>query len=742
MTITPKITRGSALRPLDDPETCPRVDQLIGRPLTPVPFSPEAGRPDEADGAPLTKFGWQLRETIARLQGLDPAEVPLGLVRQAEALNANTEENLAGLARPVARINEFGVFWSVPLVVNVPLLMAWIPNGRALRRIAAKIGHEVDVVTSAVDHPTLSLPVMRVHDADQVLDLLETQREMLGLGAYSGDQRDLVDSIASHGVLEPPDVVLTQLVSENGSAWTAQTAEGARRLFAAQLGMITLSNRDVHGLATAHWHGRDAGLRDLGPAELARLEEALTVPDSAAASFFPGRDQATWVETTATRQPAAVAWQLMRTVRINLVLAVEPNDRTRERFEHPVAATIQELIRRYHVNGKAKENWHQADVDGVAAISVIDTFREQGRISVEDRAVWLGRRDLPWDGPLDGAGFQGNRLTSVVRLMAFLTAPGATSSGGVDGVDLVKAVLRDNGVARPGPFERARMAVAQALVPLGQNGSGSENQVAAALSSLFRDGLLWKTAEGHEGGNWTTKLGMPLAALELEARAELAKRPTVKDPVKEFGPAQRALGALGITALIVNPAMLKGGTAVTRTGKGGGGRGGVRLSAADPGRLLDRMLVDPHGIDQLVDAITALVAGRSPGRPADRESNEELSDESLRLEWLKEGGTPSTEENPAAAYIRMVTELVDRGLALQKWEAERLKNATAATIFDSINSDVDDDADPGLFDLAKFYENIGIPVEVADRARDLLHELSEFFADGKANGRAAGRYGR
>jgi hypothetical protein len=734
-------TRGSVLRVLEDPDTCPRVDQLIGRPLAPMPFSPEAGRPEETDGAPLTKFGGQLRETIARLQGLDPADVPLGLVRLGESLNASTEENLAGLARPVARYTEFGLLWSVPLIVNVPMLMPWIPNGRALRRIAAKLGHEFDVVTHAEDHrPPLSLPVMRVHDADQVLELMDTQRELLGLDAYSGDQRDLVDSIASNGVLEPPDVVPTLLTSEDGTAWTAQTAEGARRLFAAQLGMITISNRDVHGLATAHWHRRGTRLRDLTPADLARLDEALTVPDSAASNFFPGRDQATWIETTATRQPAAVAWQLMRTMRINLVLAVEPNRRTEDRFEHPVAATIQELIRRYHVNGKAKENWQQADVDGVAAISLIDTFREQGRISPEDRAVWLGQRDLAWDAPLDGVGYEANRLASVVRLMAALTVPGATTAAGVDGVELVKAVLRDNGVVRPGPFERARMAVAQALVPLRQNGSGYENQIAAALLALYRDGLLWKTQEGHEGGNWTTKLGLPVADLEAEARAELAARPVVRDAGKELGPAQRALGALGLTALIVNPAMLKGGTAVTRTGKGGGGRSGERVSAADPGRLLEHMLVDAHGVDQLVDAITALVAGRSPGKPADRDTNEELTDRSLRLEWLEAAGGSGTDENPSAAYLRMLTELVDRGLMKDKREADRLKRATAATILDADAEE--DDEDDALFDLSKFYENIGIPAEIADRARDILRDLTDFFADGKANGRAAGRFGR
>lgn len=720
---------GFVLRSLDDPDTAPRPEQLIGRQLVPVPFMPEAGRPVETDGAPLTKFGGQLRETMARLQKLDLSQIPLGLVRHAEALNADTDENLAGLSRPVARPTEYGLVWSARITVNAPLLMGWLINGRALRRLAAKLGHDVEVVTSASDHDTLSLPTMRVHDPEHVLELVHAQRELLGFSAYAGEQRDLVDSIASHGVLEAPDVVLTQLVSDSGTAWTAETAEGARRSLGAQLGMETIAGRDVASLATKHWLTPTPALRDLSPDDIRGLAESLTFPDSTAAQFFPGKDTKTWLATTATQQPAAVAWQLMRTMSVNLILAVQPNSRARERFEHPVAATIQELIRGYHVNGKAKESWQQADVDGLVAITLIDMFLAQNRIDAHDRAVWLGQDKLTWDNPLNGTGADANLLTSTVRLVASLTVEGATfgANGNGNGLSLVRDVLRDNGVSSPGPKDRARMAVAQAMVTLNIQGSGHENQVAAAMQALFRDRLLWRGDE-HLGGNWTHMLGVPLSDLEAKARAELAVLPPVHEPVRDFGPAQRALGALGMTALIVNPAMLAAGRAVTQTAKGKTNN----VSAADPGRLVARMLADNRGIDQLVDAITALVAGRTPGSPADRQTHEELGDLMLREMWLGTTRPPSADESPAAAYMRRLSDLVDVQLAAQHADAEDLRTVTADGI---VGEEDDEDATP-------LYETIGVPDEIADRARAALRALDEFFTIGKAYSRATARFGR
>jgi hypothetical protein len=733
MTITPRMSRSSVLRSLDDPETTPRVEQLSGRPLLPVPFRPESGRPPEADGAPLSKFGWEFREALARLQKVEASDIPLGLIRLVEGLNADTDDNLAGLARPVARYTEFGMLWSVPFLANVPLLMAWLINGRALRGIASELGRDVSVVTTASDHDTLSLPTMRVEDPEQVLELLSAQQKLLRFDGYAGEERDLVDSIATNGVLDPLDVVLTQLVSDHGSAWTAQAAEGARRLFASQLGMTILSNRDVASLATKHWLGPQSAFRDLGPHDLVRIAEALTFSDSAAAAYFPGKDRRTWIERTASQQPPAVAWQLMRTVRVNLIVAIEPNSRASNRFDDPKSATVQELIRRYHVGGKAKRSWQQADVDGVAAITLLDTFRRQDRITSEERAVWLGQRDLAFDNPLDGVGDEANLLASVVRLIGCLTVRGTTCIDGKDGVDLVQAVLRDNGANRPQPSDRARVAAAQALVPLKQHNEKYQNQIAAALQSLFRDALLWKS-EDHAGDRpWTDYLNLPLDELEAAARQDLAEHPNLNDPVMELRPARRALGALGMTALIVNPALLEDGNAVTRTGKGGGGRSGTNVSAADPSKLLLRMLLSTRGLDQLVDAITALIAGRAPAVPADRETRHTLDDLWLRQLWFGGHAGPSADPTPYGTYLHELTELVDVALMEQHSTAEWLKTVTESAIV----GEEEDGEDGG-----PMYERFGVPEEIADRARALLRNLDDFFNDGKAIARFARRNGR
>lgn len=714
---------------LDDPEMRPHPDQLTSRPLSPMPFTPERGKDKEADGAALTKVGRTFRETVAAHQGVDPADVPVGMVRLFEALNADSDRNLAGLARPVARRTELGLLWTVQVVVNTALLMAWLINGRALRRLARAVDGSATVVTSAQDHDELSLPVMRVEDADQVVTLVEAQRELLQLHEYKAgsEQSQLIESVAAYGVLEPPDVVLAELVSDEGSAWTAQTAEGARRLFASHMALDLLAGRDVSQLLLQHWFDRTDGLRDLTAADVDRLTESLTFPDSLAAGHFPGKDPRTWIETTAAEQPAAVAWQLLRTMTVNLVIAVEPNERARGIHEHPVAATIQELIRSFHVTGKAKKQWDQADVDGLAAITITDRFREQGRIDLPQRGNWLGQGKLSWDSPLDGLGPDANKLVETAQLLGALTVQSALPDpDGTDSLAQVDQVLRENSVRRH-PNERARVGAAQAIVVMDLPNSGHENQVASALKSTFRDPLFWK-ADEHPAGPWTDHLTRPLAELAEAALFELDALGDGADAVAHAGPSQRALGALGIVALIANPALVASDDSITSTGRGGGGRD--RISAADPSKLVAKMVMDPRGIAQLREAVAGLVGVRHPVVPADPDDHEPLTERRLRTEWL--GEKAKLPESPQARYLTMLRDMVDTQVG-QVAVAEMLTIATEDSLVNGTDPEDGDDV---------LYEILGISEDLADRARDALRTLDEFFNTGKAIGRAASRPGR
>ena len=99
---------------------------------------------------------------------------------------------------------------------------------------------------------------MSVDSPETVLEVIGAQRRLLGLESYTSTgqnqaKRDRVDSIVQFGVLEQPDVVFVQVTSETGSAWTAQAAEGAQRLFSSHVGMDQLASRSVATLGSEHW---------------------------------------------------------------------------------------------------------------------------------------------------------------------------------------------------------------------------------------------------------------------------------------------------------------------------------------------------------------------------------------------------------------------------------------------------------------------------------------------------------
>ncbi|MEU4377809.1 hypothetical protein [Pseudonocardia alni] len=729
---TARRSSSSLFKIFDDPDYAPATSQLHDRPLVPEPFTPEKGRGNEVDGAPLSKFGAQFRTVFARYNCVTEDEVPLGLVRYAEALNANTDINLQGLAHPVPKYTEYGEIWTVSLLANTPMLMAWLINGRALRRLASRLKGEVTVITTTSDHADFSLPTMSVQDADQIMDLLDTQRELLDMDGYTSKNKEFLDPLARQGVLNPPQIVLTELVDTEGhTSWTAEAMEGARRTFGSQLLMNELMGRgDAGSLATRHWF--DGGLRDLTPDDLRQLDKDLLFAGTDAAGYFPGRDARDWLDNAAHNDRAAVTWQLLRTMRIELVITVRPNERTKQRYPNAVSAVVQEFIRSQHVPNKTKRQWDLADVAGQGAITIIDRFDQEDRIDTASRAVWLGQVETTWDASYRDTASSTNRLVETLRLIAALTVQNAvTTANGYDGLRYVNETLSEN--AMPvSPKERARVAASQAVIVLDQANSPWENALAAMLEATFRDPMFWKGRE-HPRGNWTALLGTPLDELANQASAELATM--TRDGEDPFGPAQRALAGVGAVALATNPKLLVRSDALSRTGRGGGGHR-ASVSAADPPRLLAAMLRSQRGLNQLHDAIYALIAVREPFVPIDRESGKELTDIWLRETWLADGHTDRDDEDARSAYMRMLREIVKK--QQESWdEADRLRDATDETILDpDLPPEQQTDGAEILF------ETIGVPDDLADEARTLLRGLEEFFVEGRAFGRTAARYGR
>lgn len=745
------------LRPLSEAESAPPVARISGRKLLPVPFRPEAGRPNEVDGLPLSRFGARFRDVFADEHGISVDEVDLGIIRQVEALNADTDRNMKALGEIQIKRTEHGTLRFVRLMVNTPLVFPWLLNGRALRRMGAELrGSDVHLVTTAEDHATLALPTMHVDGPESVVETVAAQRRLLGLANYTTADRvkkDRIDSIVQFGVLDPPDVVLTQLISPTGTAWVAQAAEGAQRLFSALLAMDVLTNRNVANVATERWlRSEPARFRDLTAEDLHALTESLKFSATAAAGYFPSASNIdAWVDTTASTTPAAVAFQLIRTMEINLIIAVNPDPVVAERRDllNPVSDTVQELIRSYHMPGKAKEKWNDADVLGLIAIGAIDDLTADKRLVESERSLWLGESLADWNGPEgDEDGLPGNRLVSTTKLLATLTAQTALpmapeSTDSEDSLEIINRRLRLNST-RVHADDRAKVASAQAIAALGMNGSGWEGTLQAALFGTFRHAWFWKTSEHGHAELWPELLTLPLAELTKRAQAERAASSGPDDP-DSAGPAQRAIAALGGVALMTNPGLIENRKALSRTGLGAGGKS-TDISASDPSVLLRTMAQFEAGIDELSDAVAALTTSAQTTIPVDRDDRTELTDEYLRTRWL--GSKTATSDNPHTEFARLVQELVDSLKVVRDGEfgSERLKIILPGELLGQTRPDpdelsVDDDYAPDLWE-EPVYEEIGINESVTDDAVQVLQSLVDFFQVGKAYARAASRASR
>jgi hypothetical protein len=423
-----------------------------------------------------------------------------------------------------------------------------------------------------------------------------------------------------------------------------------------------------------------------------------------------------------------VAFQLLRTIEINLIIAVEPDSQVTVGERNPVSSTIQEMIRSYHVPGKAKDQWELPDVQGLIAIGAIDELLEGGRISADDRSSWLGETLPDWQGAGDGSP---NRLVWASQLIAALTAQRAampTDGSGEDSLAIVNRHLKLNG-QWPHPDARAKVAAAQAIVALGRNNTGKENTLAAAMFGAFHAPWFWK-ADEHTGGQWPALLDTPIQELTEKALAE-AKGST---DAESCGPAQRALAALGGLALMSNPGLLEDDKALTRTARGGGGKA-TNVKASDPNVLLAKMVQEERGIHQLHDAVIALTANAEPTIPIDREDSHELDEFYLRDLWL--GEKSDKEDNPLSEFARLVKELAG-SIVEGSSQADYLREAFPG---DVIGLERNDEEDPDMWGEA-LYEAIGINEQTANDALPALQNLVEFFTTGKALARAAARAAR
>ena len=686
-------------------------------------FTPAEDQPPLSDGEAPTKLGARFRKQWAELNDLDEEDVDHGLIRDIEALSADHDANIRGLARPYRIRNHAGEQTVIRFTAHTPLVAAALINGRMLSRVGRQLAEDTPVLTTASGtHPLV--PALEVMDADHAYRISEAQQRVEMLRDYHKDDQDFIDSLALEGVITAPVVAPFYISDCHGNAgYLVQTDDGWRRLTASRgtISELLGVNADLtykhwendDGTMTVRSHTADSIRRSLGWLRFVGSDKAkLLYPSSRNAKSVE-----TWMNYVADKNPEVRAFHRLRTVDIELVVAIRPRP-GKSNFD----VFYIDMAGR-HVPGLSAKDWDKASVEGVVAVRAIDTLRDGSFVDDSERAVWLGENSVGTkDDPGSGAPFR-NRLVAGTALMAALTTEGQVPGRR----QVTRHALVEHGLPNH-PDRAAAVAAAQAAVVFEVDGTAEVGQVTSTLMSLFKHASLWKDTSHPGDDRWFDLIGESPDVMHDHALEEIGQKFDLLDKhAGALGPYQRAMMALAGIAHITNPALISTGHSMTRTGRGG--RDNVMKS--DPIVVLMRMVQTVDGLARCLAIITAATKA-TPIVPVDPITDEDMTETWLRRTYLDTDDADDVEEagedplDPESRWWADIDNVLERADNLESIVTEMMNDRRVPPELVGEDEEYDEEMAPLMF------KRYGVPSEIAEKIVDAVDPVTKFANRGAA----------
>jgi len=686
-------------------------------------FTPAEDQHALDDGEAPTKLGARFRKVWAELNSIGEEEVDHGLIRDIEALSADHDVNIRGLARPYRIRNHAGEQTVVRFTAHTPLVAAALINGRMLSRVGRRLPEDTPVLTTASGtHPRV--PALEVVNADHAYRITEAQQRVEMLRDYRKEDQDFIDSLALEGVITAPVVAPFHISDASGNAgYLVQTDDGWRRLTASRgtLSEILGVNADLtyrhwendDGTMTVRSHTADSVRRSLGWLRFIGSDKSnLLYPAGRNAKSIER-----WMTDVADKNPDVRAFHRMRTVDIELVVSIRP------RPGKSIFDVFYIDMAGRHVPGLSAKDWDKASVEGVVAVRAIDTLRDRAFVNDGERAVWLGEISVATkDASHDAVPFR-NRLVAGTALMAALTTDGHKPGRR----QVTRNALVEHGLPNH-PDRAAAVAAAQAAVVFEVDGTAEVGQVTSTLMSLFKHASLWK-AGSHPGEyRWFDLIDEDPADLHDNAVEEIGQRFDLLDKhAGALGPHQRAMVALAGVAHITNRELLRENDSMTRTGRGG--RDNVLKS--DPIVVLMRMAQTVDGLAQCLAIIKAATRG-TPVVPVDPITGADMTETWLRKAYLDTDEADDAEDagedplEPEARWWADIDNVLERAENLEGIVTEMMADRRVPVDLLGEDESYDEAMSPLMF------ERYGVPSEIAEKIVDAVSPVTKFANRGAA----------
>ena len=627
----------------------------------------------------LSKPVMLLRDRIAEIAGIDPEQVPEGLLRAVEAADAWPDENVKNFASGRVRSisTEVGEILVVEFWAN-PLALTHDPNnGRTIADARAK---GLPYLEAVRDDAVIGAPVICVKDAAEFITGVEETAGDLGFAGNITDAKDLQDInwVGLQGVHEPTLVAPVRVEDAAGNAtWSVTEQDGNRRL-----AMQRRCLREVTGLAMSdidawadHLMQPDGTrlLRDMTSKDVENVRRKALFKDAKywrPASVSPDAIQA-WLDSSNVPQRTVI-----RNSVIPARLVVGYRNLKRGPGEQSAAMQpLQRYIRRTHIKTAAQKEWSSATqamqvaLDAMRRIMVradattgytMALPRAELGIVYENQVVEWAGADV--DDP-------GHALRLAAKAIATFVCNGTTAEGDVKQSLIAHAMSTHYTKVRE---HRAGVAASVAMPILGftVDDKGDYNRARSAVDRASRHPM-FVAVKRHPNGEtdpWWGYLDRRVDELRALADKEYDVYGADDDgpdekSVGNFGPATRALLFLATLGQATNPAFrtpLPGEQATPwqLTVNGLGGTRGATLTTPD---LVMRQVLARHkkdGVKQLAEIVRAALASEVPkntlmpdylekdehGHPVKRTSGT-VTERFLRSEtmgWTPAGGTTAT----------------------------------------------------------------------------------------------------
>jgi len=588
----------------------------------------------KVDPDTLSKPALLLRDRIAEIAGVDPREVPEGLLRAVEAADAWPDENVKNFASGRVRSisTEVGEILFVDFLAN-PMALTHDPNnGRTIADARAK---GLPYLEAVRDDASTGAPVISVKDAAEFIIGVEETAGALGFTANITDGKDLQDInwIGLQGVHEPTLVAPTRVEDADGSStWALRLEDGNRRL-----AMQRRCLREATGLAV---HDIEAWGDHLIQPDSTRKLRDWTAEDVGNVRRKAGFKDAKYWRPSSASADAIEGWLrgsnvTQRTVIRNSVIPARlvvgyRNLRGGMGERSAAMEALHRYIRRTHIKTAAQRDWSPA----TQAMQVaLDTMR---RITVRfdsttGYAMALNRAELDvvyenriiaWKGV--DADHPLHPLRLAAKAIATFVCTDTTAEGDVKRSLIAHSMSTHHTKIRE---NRAGVAasVAMPILDFTVDGTGDYNRARAAVDRACRHPMFVAVKRHPNGANdpwWKGYLDRPVDELLALADKEFDEGMGADDSPDEksvgtFGPATRALLFLATIGQATNPAFREPlpGEQATPWQLTLNGLGGTRGNTMTTPDLVMRQVLAQHkkdGAKQLAEIVRAALAGDLP----------------------------------------------------------------------------------------------------------------------------------